>query len=640
VRRFKNDISDENVRRNFKDREIISHSVNFTELEEKFLAIQQGYKFKKKDEQGVEGKDTLYAVTLLKLFLSSPEAALDSLNSRISKEIDPDQELFDMQTVLQDIHNTESDSKYAFFVEKLRNLGWTGKAESERYVVFTESISTMKMLKERLTRDFNLRDEKAISLFDGSLNDISSLKMIDEFGKKNGDIRLLISTDAGSQGVNLHYFCNRMFNYDIPWSLIVLQQRNGRIDRYGQEKTPYIHYITGISSNENVKDDMHIVDIVRKKEEEASKVLGDTGSLTFTTDVKVDEKNVTIAVAKHDGRLYTSSSQGFAALFGGNTLSSTPEVEENNCIEDNTTLYSSDNEFYQDMFSYLQSSNRIQNGIVRTDDEGRYVEIKNTEALDEIFFYLPNEAKPDINGYFKLILDKEKIQKSISDTRQNKEEMEKWKWAQFQVLYDLHPVISYYIGMLTTCTDKDVALAAKLTTLPEETAWFVFHGSVSDGAGRQLISKFFVVPLKRDGSDMKPREMDLKDFSARYLASQLYTQPMNDNEMDELHKILPNAVANASNNYMDEVVSVKKAGLLIEKNKYFEKVNKWFSDAAGQMQIMFDEDEEPKNLTPRQRREYNTLKSTKNITEKTINSIHTLAQDAYIHPLAVFYNFN
>ena len=130
-----------------------------------------------------------------------------------------------------------------------------------------------------------------------------------------------------------------------------------------------------------------------------------------------------------------------------------------------------------------------------------------------------------------------------------------------------------------------------------------------------------------------------KDFSAKDLASQLYTQPMNESEMNELHEILPNAVANANDNYMGEVISVKKAGLLIEKGKYFEKVNKWFSDATGQMQIMFDDDEEPTNLTPRQKHEYDALKSTKINTEKTINSIHTLAQDAYIHPLAVFYNF-
>lgn len=639
VRRFKNDILDENVRKNFQDREVISHTVSFNELEEKFLAIQQGYKFKKKDEEGDEGKDTLYAVTLLKLFLSSPEAALDSLNSRITKEKDPDQEILDMQSILQDIHDMKCDSKYAFFVKKLKELGWTGKPESERFVVFTESISTMKMLKTRLTEDFRLKDDNAVSLFDGSLNDIKSQEMVEEFGKKDGKIRLLICTDAGSQGVNLHYFCNRMFNYDIPWSLIVLQQRNGRIDRYGQEKTPYIHYITGVSSNQDVKDDMYIVDIVRKKEEEASKVLGDTGSLTFTTDAKVDENNVKKAVITHDKGLYTPSPQGFAALFGESTLSSTPAIEEEDCVDKSVSLYDSDNKFYEDMFSYLNLSNRVQTGIINTDDEGRYVEIKNTEDLDSLFFYLPNEAKPEINGYFKLLTDMDKVQKAISESRQHKEEMDKRKWAKFQVLYDLHPIISYYIGMLTTCTDKDAALAAKLPSLPEDTAWFVFHGSVSDGAGRQVISRFFVVPVQRDGSDMRPRDMELQDFASQYLSKQLYTQPMTESEMQELHEILPYAVDNASENYMAEIISNKKAKLLIDMDKYIEKVNKWYADATGQMQILFDEEGTPTNLNRRERNDYNDILSTKSNTENVIKSIHTLTQDAYIHPLAVFYNF-
>lgn len=639
VRRFKNDINDENVRKNFQDREIKEDTVPFNELEEKFLAIQQGYKFRKKDEEGDEGKDTLYAVTLLKLFLSSPEAALDSLNTRLRKEKDPDQEVIDMQKILQEVHDRKQDSKYAFFVNKLRELGWTGKPESERFVVFTESISTMKMLKERLTKEFKLKDEKAVSLFDGSLNDINSQEMIEEFGKKDGKIRLLICTDAGSQGVNLHYFCNRMFNYDIPWSLIVLQQRNGRIDRYGQERTPYIHYLKGVSTNEDVKDDMHIVDIVRKKEEEANKVLGDSGGITFTTDPKVDEANVKKAVAKHDEGLYTTPLTGFAALFGGKILDSTPAVEEENSIDESSSLYASDDEFYADMFSYLQSSKRIPSGTVNVEDNGKYVEIKNTESLDKTFFFLPNEAKPEINGYYKLLTDMNKVQKSISDTRQHKEDMEKRKWAQFQVLYDLHPIVSYFIGMLTTCNDKDVALAAKLTSLPEDTAWFVFHGSVSDSAGRQIISRFFVIPITREGLNMKESVLELKDFANRFLSTLLHTRPMSEAEMEELHTVLPYAVINAEQVYMNKIIRETKDKLCVEQKKYQNKINSWYTDATGQMQIMFDDMDEPVGLTPRQKHEFDDIRSTKITTENTIKSIHTLAQDAYIHPLAVFYNF-
>ena len=66
---------------------------------------------------------------------------------------------------------------------------------------------------------------------------------VEDFGKTKSKLRLLIATDIASEGLNLHFQSHRLVHFDIPWSLMVFQQRNGRVDRYGQRQTPLIAYL-------------------------------------------------------------------------------------------------------------------------------------------------------------------------------------------------------------------------------------------------------------------------------------------------------------------------------------------------------------------------------------------------------------
>ena len=145
-----------------------------------------------------------------------------------------------------------------------------------------------------------------------------------------------------------------MFNYDIPWSLITLEQRNGRIDRYGQKNTPYIYYLLSTSDIEGLKTDLHIINRLTEKEEEVYKSLGDAGSVMNLYDSKQEENKVEEALLNQDENYLEENQDDFyLKLFGGDD--STESIITDNPIMEPISIYNKESDFYDELFQQLES---------------------------------------------------------------------------------------------------------------------------------------------------------------------------------------------------------------------------------------------------------------------------------------------
>lgn len=110
-------------------------------------------------------------------------------------------------------------------------LEWLYRLQSEegdpelKALIFTEFVPTQEMLRRFLVeRGFS------VVCLNGSMDMDERKRVQDAFAR---DVRILISTDAGGEGLNLQ-FCHAVINYDIPWNPMRLEQRIGRVDRIGQ----------------------------------------------------------------------------------------------------------------------------------------------------------------------------------------------------------------------------------------------------------------------------------------------------------------------------------------------------------------------------------------------------------------------
>lgn len=651
VRRFKQHIKNEEVQAHFQDRKVIPLHAPLLPAEEEFLDLQQSIKFNAlnlidKQSSRKARRDFLFSIGLFKAYFSSPLAAFASIERRIKKVKDlqhpEDNEennlnlLLQLQLKLKRILDQQQDAKYNALRDELIRIKWNGRPKDQRIVVFAERIDTLRYLKDRLTQDFRLK-EKAIAEFHGGISDIDTQQIIEDFGTEESSVRLFLSSDAGSQGVNLHYFCSTMINYDVPWSLITLEQRNGRIDRYGQKRSPQIYYLLATSETEGLKTDLHIIENLTRKEEEVYQTLGDAGSVMKLYDSKQEEQRVADAMSRQEEDFLETAEDeddfDLDLLFGGESdITETLTIEEP--IKEQISLYPNDGAYYRDLIAQLKNDQLIQHGEAEFIDDS-YLEVRNNAALHRILYDLPREAKPAKGDIYRLSLDKSTIQNAIAEARKTNKQ-----WAAFQMLYDLHPVIRYFMTQLEASVDKDVALVAELHHLPPDTASFVIHGQVANQIGQAIISEFFVVTLNKSGA-LARQPQTLADFIyEQNIHKDLYTQVVSQGEIDILQQLLPEAIRYANELYMRQIQQQKAIDMEQKLHAYQQHLKQWEQQAMERLERDFGDQPAQGFMKQRVQDKRVEIETIASKSSQYFRDLTSLDQDPYLKIVAVFFNIS
>jgi len=104
-----------------------------------------------------------------------------------------------------------------------------------KIIVFTEYLDTLKYVEKKLREKYPEWEDKILKLSSEETRDEKKFRKVRRAFERSRKVRILLATDVVAEGVNLQV-ANILVNYEIPWSLIKLEQRLGRVWRLGQKR--------------------------------------------------------------------------------------------------------------------------------------------------------------------------------------------------------------------------------------------------------------------------------------------------------------------------------------------------------------------------------------------------------------------
>jgi superfamily II DNA or RNA helicase len=244
-------------------------------------------------------------------WLRSQDSELDSAQQLVSSALD---RLGLGRDAVEDVHALpalarKSDSKTDALVQWIKtNLFADGKLrDDERLIVFTEYKESLQYLEARLLREGF--DPSTLHLLFGGMgsNEFESVKS--DFEDPGNAVRLLLATDAASEGINMQESCRWIIHYDIPWSPSRILQRNGRVSRHGQMRDVSIHFFRC-----DEEEDIQFLYFIAQK---VDRVRNDLGSVEPVFDS---------AIQRHFSGEKTASELDQIDLFVRNTQAASKEA--------------------------------------------------------------------------------------------------------------------------------------------------------------------------------------------------------------------------------------------------------------------------------------------------------------------------
>jgi superfamily II DNA or RNA helicase len=510
IRRFKKDIKDQ-VRGSFPERVVHRERHSASNAEEIAYACLADLQFKRIDADRKNG-ELLFKTLLEKSLFSSPAACGNTITNRIRRtreRVEPEQYAADIEA-LENLAKTlerirpADFSKYHALLKMLRPgspkaIGWSVRETDDRLVVFTERIPTLEWLAKHLPVDLGLRTNQ-VAILHGGMSDMEQQEVVEAFGNEASPLRLLIASDVASEGINLHYLSHRLIHFDIPWSLLTFQQRNGRIDRYGQEKQPHLYYLLTESEHPKIRGDLRILEILIQKDAQVQENIGDPSEFTGLHTPEDEEVAIGKAIEAGAGPEAFGKSFGgapatddpfLAALLGQLPSSAGHSTSLEQQIAETPSFFPDDYTWAKAALAFAQSRSRTAFQVECLDDR-KEIHLYLPEDLRQRLKRLPSEIQTD-DKLWVLTTDRGAVMREMRACRK-----EDQRWPRIHLLWQQQPAIEWLHDKILFAFGRHDAPVVALPALKPGESIVLVTGILPNRKGHSLIQRWAGIRFEGD----------------------------------------------------------------------------------------------------------------------------------------------